>query len=71
MEETDAKRFRDGLMIMINVNKKPTNWWGRQSAAPLKFVPNRQRRNLRSFVSNFDKCRREVAGDIISGEAEY
>ena len=31
------------------VNKKPTNWWGRQNAAPLKFDQNHQRRHFRMF----------------------
>ena len=24
---------------IFKTNKKPTNWWGRQNAAPLKFDP--------------------------------
>ena len=42
-----------------------------KNAAPLKFAPNRRRRHMRSFFSNFDKCRPEVADDVISGVAVY
>ena len=39
-------------------NKTPTNWWGRQNAAPLK-VENQSRRrlHLRTVFSNFHNCR--------------
>ena len=42
-------------------NKKPTNWWGRQNAKPKALGGGIFGRFL-----NIDKCRSEVAGDVIS-----
>ena len=50
-------------------NKKPTNWWGRKNAAPLKFDPKSSEAEFSVFFSNFDKYQPEVAGDVISGVA--
>ena len=47
-----------------NNNKKPTNWWGKQKAAPLKFDPKRLK-NFVQFFSNFHKCQPEVADNVI------
>ena len=30
---------RECIDLRLSNNKKPTNWWGRQNAAPLKFDP--------------------------------
>ena len=38
-------------------NKKPTNWWGRENAAPLKFDPKQYEAALWTVFSNFHKCR--------------
>ena len=32
-----------------SLNKKPTNWWGRQNAAPLKFDPKLSEAGFRPF----------------------
>ena len=50
-------------------NKKPTNWWGRQNSAPLKFDPKPSEAAFWTVFSNFDKCQLEVAGNVISGVA--
>ena len=47
-------------------NKKPSNWWGRQNAAPLKFDPKLSKAVFLAVFSNFDKCRPEVADEVIS-----
>ena len=53
-----------------NFNKKHTNWCGRQNAVPLKFDRKPKEVALFSAVfSNFEKCRPEVADDVISGVA--
>ena len=52
-------------------NKKPTNWWGRQNAVPLKFDPKLSEAAFSAFFPNFDKCRSEVAGDVMSGAAVH
>ena len=54
----EAKWLRQQKMKHLNhpfqnSNKKPTNWLGRQNAAPLKFAPNRRGRHFRLFFSNF------------------
>ena len=48
-------------------NKMPTNWFGRQNAASLKFDPKPS--NAVGRFSNFGKCRSKVAGDVISDVA--
>ena len=51
-------------------NKKSTNWWGRQNAAPLKFDKKLLEIAFSPvFFSNFDHCRPQVAEDIIFGVA--
>ena len=55
---------------ILNRNKKPTNWWGRQNAAPLKF--DRRQAAFSAVFSNFEKCRPDAADDPMSGlAAEY
>ena len=53
----------------LKLNKKPTNWWGMQNAAPLKFDPKPSDATFSAVFSNFKKCRPEVANDVISGVA--
>ena len=55
--------------VVDELDKKPTNWWGRQNVEPLEFIPNCRRRHFRSFYSNFDKYRPQVADDLISSMA--
>ena len=43
---------------VTNSNKKPTSWWGRQNAAPLKFNPKLSEAAFWTVFSNFHKCRR-------------
>ena len=53
-------------------NKKPTYWWGtgeRLKAVKLKFDQKPQEAAFSAVSSNFEKCRREVADDVISGLA--
>ena len=50
-------------------NKKSTNWWGRQNATPLKFNPKPHEASFSAISSNFEKCRPEVADDVISSVA--
>ena len=52
------------LYLTSMKNEKPTNWWSRQNAAPLKFNPEAA---FRPLLSNFDECRPEVADDAIPG----
>ena len=52
-------------------NKTPTNWWGRQNAAPLKFDPEPSEAGYSAFLGNSDKCQREAACDVISGVFMY
>ena len=47
----------------------PTYWWDKQNAAPLKFDPKPSQAALSAVFANFDKCRSEAAGDVISGVA--
>ena len=46
-------------------NKVANNWLGRQNAAPLKFDPKLSDTAFSAVFSNFDKCRQEVADDVI------
>ena len=64
-------RWRRGLISSSNItNKMPTNWQGRRNAAQLKFDPKPAETAFSAaFFSNFDKCRSEVAGVVISGLA--
>ena len=41
--------------------------WAGQNAAPLTFGSKPSEAALPAVLWNFDKCRREVAGDVISG----
>ena len=51
---------------------KPTNWFGRKNAPPLKFDPKPQEEAFSAVYSNFSKCQPKVAGEVISGKAvEY
>ena len=53
---------------LSNFKKMPTNWWGRQNAAPqnsIQIIGG----SIFGHFSNFDKCRLEAAGDVISGVA--
>ena len=45
----------------------PTNWRSRQNAAPLKFDLKLSEAASSDVLWNFDKCRPEVADDVISG----
>ena len=47
----------------------PIKWWGRQNAAPLKFDPKPSEAAFSAVFSNFDKCRLEIAGDVMSDVA--
>ena len=52
----------------IRFNKNPTNWWGRQNAGKLKFDKKPWKAEfLAVFFSKFEKCRPDVADDVISG----
>ena len=51
----------------IKKNKKPINCWGRQNATPLKFDLKPSEAVFSAVFPNFDKCRPEVAGDVVSG----
>ena len=51
-----------------NVNKKPTNW---QNGAPLQFDPKPPEVIFSAVFANFDECRSEVAGDVLSGVAVH
>ena len=44
-------------------NKKPTNWWGRQNSALLKFYPKPSKAPFLAVFSNFHKCRPEVGDE--------
>ena len=50
-------------------NKRPTSWWGRQNAVPLKFDTKLLEAAFSIVFSNFEKCQPEVADDAISGVA--
>ena len=45
------------------------NGWARQNAAPLKFDPKPSEVAFSEVFPNFDKCRAEILGDVISGMA--
>ena len=52
----------------ISSNKKPTNWLGQAKCHNTKIRPKAVRGGIFGrFFSNSDKCRPEVAGDVISG----
>ena len=53
----------------VSANKKSSNWWGRQNAAPLTFDPMPSQMDFGRFFSNLDKYRLKFAGCVISGEA--
>ena len=50
-------------------NKKPTNWWGRQNAALPKFDQKPLEAAFSAVFRNYDKCRSEVDGDVMSSVA--
>ena len=52
-----------------NINNTPAYWWGKQNAARLKFDPKPSEAIFSAVFSHFDKCRSEVAGDVISSAA--
>ena len=62
------KHSRRYAPLYHDANKKLTNWWGKQNAAPLKFDPKLSEVAF-SVFPNFDKCRPEIADDVIFGEA--
>ena len=46
--------------------KMPTNWWGRQNAAPVKKRPKAVGGGIFSCLfSNVNKCRSEADADVI------
>ena len=49
--------------------KKPTNTWGKQNGAPLKFNPKPYEAALLGVFLNFEKYRPEVADDATSSLA--
>ena len=50
-------------------NKKPTNWLGQAKRRATKIRPEAVGGGFSAVYSSFDKCRPEVAGDVISGVA--
>ena len=50
-------------------NKKPTNWWGRQNAAPQTFDPKLSDTTFSDVFLNCDIYRPEVADDVITSVA--
>ena len=61
-----TQRDRSRLLAKME-DKKHTNRLGQVKAAPQNFeIKSRRRRHFQSFFSNFDKCRPEVDGDVIS-----
>ena len=42
---------------LFRTNKKPTNWWGKKNAAPLKFSPKPSEAPFWTICSKFHKCR--------------
>ena len=57
-------KYISSISVVI---KKPTNCWGRQNAAPLKFEPKPSAAACSTVFSNFYKCWPEVSDDVISG----
>ena len=53
------------------INKKPTNWWGRENAAPLKFDPKPSEAAFSAVFPNFDYCQPEVGDEVIYGVTVY
>ena len=45
----------------------PTNWWGQAKHRAMQILPKAVGGGIFYRFSNFDKCRLEVAGDVISG----
>ena len=44
----------------------PNNWWGMQNAAPIKYDQKLSEAAFSAVFLTFDKCRFEVAGDVMS-----
>ena len=53
---TEAYHIKQKRPTGVTPNKKPTNWWGRQNAAPPKFDSNQYEAALWTVFSNFHKC---------------
>ena len=60
---------QEAIILRQTANTMPTNWWGRINATPLKFYRKPSEAAFSTVSSNFDKCRPEVADDVISSEA--
>ena len=56
------------VRMYVTKHKKPTNWWGRQNAVPLKF-DSKQSEAAFSTVFFLDNSRPEVVGHVISSVA--
>ena len=54
---------------LVGTNKKPTIWWGYAKRRATKIRPKAVVSGIFGRFSNFDKCRLEAAGDVISGLA--
>ena len=56
-------------MAALNIYKMPTNWVGQAKRRTTKTRPKAVGAVIIGRFSNFDICRSEVAGDVISGVA--
>ena len=59
-----------GSLLVLN-KQEAHQLVGQEIAAPLKFDPKHLEAAFSTVLTNFDKCRSEVAGDIISSVAVY